>query len=196
MPRDQYHHGDLAQQARDTARTVLDEHGDAAISLRALARQLGVTPPALYRHFSDRETLLAELAADGFRQLAAALHEVPTEPPRDALIGIGVAYVHFAHQHPNRYRLMFGGGVLPRGVHSRLDDAGRAAFAVLEHTICRARDAGYLRDDQPVPQLTAAAWALVHGLSLLCIDGHLGQQAMPDLLAAQLGALLLDGTAR
>ena len=62
MPRDQYHHGDLAQQARDTARTVLDEHGDAAISLRALARQLGVTPPALYRHFSDRETLLAELA--------------------------------------------------------------------------------------------------------------------------------------
>lgn len=196
MPRDQYHHGDLAQQARDTAHAVLDEHGDAAISLRALARQLGVTPPALYRHFSDRETLLAELAADGFRQLAAALHDVPIDPPRDALIGIGAAYVRFAHQYPNRYRLMFGGGVLPRGAHPRLDEAGGNAFAVLEQTICRARDAGYLRDDQPVPQLTAAAWALVHGLSLLCIDGHLGQHVMPDLLATQLGALLLDGTAR
>ena len=196
MPRDQYHHGDLAQQARDSARGVLDQHGDAAISLRALARQLGVTPPALYRHFSDRETLLAELAADGFRQLAAALHAVPIDPPRDALIGIGVAYVRFADQYPNRYRLMFGGGVLPRGVHPHLDEAGSNAFAVLEQTICRARDSGYLRNDQPVPQLTAVAWALVHGLSLLCIDGHLGHQAAPGMLAAQLGALLLDGTAR
>ena len=64
MARTAYHHGDLQQQVHDQALAVVREHGDSAISLRALAKQIGVSAPALYRHFADRESLLAELAID------------------------------------------------------------------------------------------------------------------------------------
>ncbi|MCG8391666.1 MAG: TetR/AcrR family transcriptional regulator [Pseudomonadales bacterium] len=192
MSKASYHHGDLSQQARQQALTVLREQGDSAISLRALARQIGVSAPALYRHFADRESLLAELAIHGFQTLRQRLLQVTQTPPRQALIGIGLAYVSFAQDDPNLYRLMFGGRVLPRGAHPRLDDAGQAAFQVLEDTVERARRCGYLRP-LPLSLMTATAWSLVHGLSQLTIDGHLpGTDAEPRL-AEGITSLLLEG---
>ena len=141
MARTAYHHGDLQQQAHDQALAVLREHGDSAISLRGLAKQIGVSAPALYRHFADRESLLAELAISGFAALRQQLLQVKHTPPRQALIGIGLAYVRFAQDEPNLYRLMFGGRVLPRESTHRLDDAGKAAFQVLEDTVERAATA-------------------------------------------------------
>ena len=64
MARTAYHHGDLYQQAHEQALAIVREQGDSAISLRALARQIGVSTPALYRHYADRESLLAELAGE------------------------------------------------------------------------------------------------------------------------------------
>ncbi len=172
MTRTAYHHGDLQQQAHQQALAIVREHGDSAISLRALAKQIGVSAPALYRHFADRESLLAELAIKGFEWLRERLLQVDQNDPRQALIGIGLAYVAFAQDEPNLYRLMFGGRVLPLGVHPRLDSAGKGAFQVLEDTVASARDRGFLKP-MPLSLMTATAWSLVHGLSLLTIDGHL-----------------------
>ena len=77
-----YHHGDLPQQAHQLALEILREHGDAAISLRALAKQIGVSAPALYRHFVDRDSLLAELAITGFSALRERLLAVDQSDPR------------------------------------------------------------------------------------------------------------------
>ena len=188
-----YHHGDLPQQAHQLALDTLREHGDTAISLRALAKQIGVSAPALYRHFSDRESLLAELAVSGFKALRERLLAVDQSEPRRALIDIGLVYVAFAQDDPNLYRLMFGGRVLPRGIHPRLDAAGKGAFQVLEDTIALARQAGYLKPT-PLALMTAAAWSLVHGLSQLTIDGHLpGADAEPHLAQGVL-TLLLNGS--
>ena len=188
-----YHHGDLPQQAHQRALDTLREHGDAAISLRALAKEIGVSAPALYRHFIDRESLLAELAVTGFELLRKRLRAVDQRRPRQALIDIGLVYVSFAQDEPNLYRLMFGGRVLPKGVHPRLDTAGRNAFQVLEDTIARAQLAGYLKP-MSLSLMTAAAWSLVHGLSQLTIDGHLpGTDIEPQLTQGVL-ALLLDGS--
>ena len=193
MARTAYHHGDLHQQAHELALTIVREQGDGAISLRALARQLGVSAPALYRHYADRESLLAELAISGFQTLRQHLLAVDQQESRSALIGIGLAYVAFAREEPNLYRLMFGGRVLPRGAHPRLDQAGLAAFQVLEDTVANGQQRGYLKA-APLPLLTAAAWSLVHGLSQLTIDGHLpGPDSEPEL-AAGITALLLDGS--
>lgn len=187
-----YHHGDLPLQARQLALDCLRTQGDTGISLRALAKQLGVSAPALYRHFADRETLLAELAIEGFDALSEQLRAVDQQLPRQALIEIGLVYVAFAQAEPNLYRLMFGGRVLPVGAHPRLDAAGKRAFEVLESTVARARQLGYLRPS-PVSLITAAAWSLVHGLSQLTIDGHLpGANAEPMLAEGVIG-LLLDG---
>lgn len=192
MARTAYHHGDLQQQAHQQALSIVREHGDSAISLRALAKQIGVSAPALYRHFADRESLLAELAIKGFEWLRERLLQVDQNDPRQALIGIGLAYVAFAQDEPNLYRLMFGGRVLPLGVHPRLDSAGKSAFQVLEDTVARARDRGFLKP-MPLSLMTATAWSLVHGLSLLTIDGHLPATESEPHLAAGVTSLLLDG---
>ena len=192
MARTAYHHVDLHQQAHDQALAVLRLEGDGAISLRAIAKQIGVSAPALYRHYADRESLLAELAISGFAALRQQLLSVDQHAPRAALIGIGLAYVAFAQSEPNLYRLMFGGQVLPRGVHPRLDDAGKAAFQVLEDTVERARHSGYLKP-MPLALMTATAWSLVHGLSQLTIDGHLPNADAEPHLAEGITSLLLEG---
>lgn len=192
MTRTAYHHGDLRQQAHQQALDIVREHGDSAISLRALAKQLGVSAPALYRHFADRESLLAELAISGFQWLRQRLLEVDQSNSRQALIGIGLAYVAFAQDEPNLYRLMFGGRVLPLGVHPRLDAAGKSAFQVLEDTIASGRQRGYLKP-LPLNLMTATAWSLVHGLSQLSIDGHLPTAEAEPQLAESVTSLLLDG---
>ncbi len=188
-----YHHGDLPQQAHQLALEILREHGDAAISLRALAKQIGVSAPALYRHFIDRESLLAVLAVTGFEALRERLLAVDQSRPRQALIDIGLVYVSFAQDEPNLYRLMFGGRVLPRGIHPRLDTAGKGAFQVLEDTIARTQQAGYVKP-MPLALMTAAAWSLVHGLSQLTIDGHLPSADIEPHLAEGVITLLLDGS--
>ncbi|MEP1216875.1 MAG: TetR/AcrR family transcriptional regulator [Marinobacter sp.] len=188
-----YHHGDLPHQAHQLALETLREHGDAAISLRALAKQLGVSAPALYRHFIDRESLLAELAISGFESLRERLQTVDQSSPRLALVDIGLVYVSFAQDEPNLYRLMFGGRVLPRGVHPRLDVAGKIAFQVLEDTIARAQQVGYVKPI-PLSLMTAAAWSLVHGLAQLTIDGHLPSAKAEPHLAEGVVTLLLEGS--
>ena len=192
MPRAAYHHGDLHQQAHDQALAVLRLEGDSAISLRAIAKQIGVSAPALYRHYADRESLLAELAISGFAALRQQLLSVDQHAPRAALIGIGLAYVAFAQSEPNLYRLMFGGRVLPKGAHPRLDQAGLDAFNVLQDTIARGQRAGYLKP-APLALMTATAWSLVHGLSQLTIDGHLPNADAEPQLAEGITSLLLEG---
>ncbi|WP_286222212.1 TetR/AcrR family transcriptional regulator [Marinobacter apostichopi] len=188
-----YHHGDLRQEASLLALETLREQGDTAISLRALAKQLGVSAPALYRHFSDRESLLAELAVSGFEELRERLLAVDQQVPRRALIDIGLVYVAFAQDEPKLYRLMFGGRVLPKEAHPHLDNAGHGAFHVLQDTIDRAQQAGYLKP-MPLALMTAAAWSLVHGLAQLTIDGHLPAANAEPMLAEGVLSLLLDGS--
>jgi len=192
MARTAYHHGDLHQQAHDQALAVLRLEGDSAISLRGIAKQIGVSAPALYRHYADRESLLAELAISGFAALRRQLLSVEQHTPRAALIGIGLAYVAFAQSEPNLYRLMFGGRVLPKGAHPRLDQAGLGAFNVLQDTIARGQRAGYLKP-APLSLMTATAWSLVHGLSQLTIDGHLPNADAEPQLAEGITSLLLEG---
>lgn len=192
MARTAYHHGDLHQQAHDQALAVLRLEGDGAISLRAIAKQIGVSAPALYRHYADRESLLAELAISGFAALRQQLLSVDQHAPRAALIGIGLAYVAFAQSEPNLYRLMFGGRVLPKGAHPRLDQAGLGAFNVLQDTIAQGQRTGYLKP-APLALMTATAWSLVHGLSQLTIDGHLPNADAEPQLAEGITSLLLEG---
>ncbi|MEE3118743.1 MAG: TetR/AcrR family transcriptional regulator [Pseudomonadota bacterium] len=188
-----YHHGDLRQQAHQLALDTLRNQGDTAISLRALAKELGVSAPALYRHFADRESLLAALAVTGFEELRDRLLAVDQQVPRRALIDIGLVYVAFAQDEPNLYRLMFGGRVLPKDAHPQLDQAGHGAFHVLQDTIDRAQQAGYLKP-MPLAIMTAAAWSLVHGLAQLTIDGHLPAANAEPMLVEGVLSLLLDGS--
>src|SRR5437016_7879863 len=118
-----YHHGNLRTALLRAAGERLEKQGITALSLREAARRVGVSHNAPYRHFADRETLLAALAAQGFDELAAAVASGP--PAR-----MGEAYVSFALEHPQRFRLMFEGS-LSLSRHPRLREAASRSHEAL-----------------------------------------------------------------
>lgn len=153
-----YHHGDLRSALLRATAEVLEKQGLEAITLRDVARRAGVSHNAPYRHFTDRNALLAALAEDGFRDLGKALEGKPG-------IRMGEAYVRFGLAHPARFRLMFGGSLQLRD-HPALRDASDFAYQALLRAV-RARQ------EVPDPEIAAAAaWSLVHGLANLLLDGH------------------------
>jgi AcrR family transcriptional regulator len=145
-----YHHGDLRQAVLQEAGELIEKEGVDALSLREVARRAGVSHNAPYRHFPDRDHLLAALVEEGFRMLAEALEKRPRRE-------MGEAYVEFALAHPARFRLMFGGRV-------KLERRDRRAYEGLVKSFA---DLG-----EHAQYAAAAAWSLVHGLSHLILDGH------------------------
>ena len=145
-----YHHGDLRGAVLEEAGKILEAEGLGALSLREVARRAGVSHNAPYRHFPDRDHLLAALVEEGFQMFA---DELAKRPRRE----MGEAYVEFALAHPQRFRLMFGGTV-------KLENRDRRAYeALLQSFSDLGDDAQYA---------AAAAWSLVHGLAQLLLDGH------------------------
>ncbi|WP_174298306.1 TetR/AcrR family transcriptional regulator [Sphingomonas bacterium] len=161
-----YHHGTLRQALLDDAAVLLDEGGPDALSLRALARRASVSPRAPYRHFADREALLAALAIQGFAAFAAALAagDAAAAPGRE-LEAQAIAYVRFALAAPGRFRLMFG----PRrgAADDGLIAAKQAAFGVLQARVDLLAGPG---DDSRAEAV--GHWALAHGLAVLFLDGR------------------------
>lgn len=165
-PATAYHHGDLRAALLRAAGKLLEKEGLASLSLREVARRAGVSHNAPYRHFADRNALLAALAAEGFQQLARALE---ANDGRE----MGAAYVRFALTHPQRFRLMFG-GLLKLESHPELARASEGAYGALVAAMTAKKEM------QDPATAAAAAWSLVHGLSHLLLDGHFGQAAGED----------------
>lgn len=167
-----YHHGDLRAALIRAGLAILAEEGVQALTLRAAARRAGVSHNAPYRHFADKEALLAAIAEEGFVELAARLEDararVP-QSPRAQLEDTGWAYVQYAVTHPDHLRVMFGGLIANADGYPGLRDAEARAFNVLVAIIQAGQDAGAVIAGSPL-QLAFAAWAMVHGLALLFID--------------------------
>jgi AcrR family transcriptional regulator len=177
-----YHHGDLPAALISAARELLAEDGTEALSLRAVARRAGVSAMAPYRHFPDKEALLAAVAAEGFREFAKALEDADNgAAPETALLEQGVAYVRFACAQPALFRLMFGP---PRqGTHVALKHDEAMAHSVLAARVA-ADTPAELRQAR-----TLACWSVVHGLASLIIDGQIDiTGTTPEALARTVGA--------
>src|SRR5271166_3581218 len=173
-----YRHGNLPNAMRSAARAILDEAGPDAVGLRETARRVGVSATAAYRHFSSKEDLLASVAAEGFRELVAAMESAVNGP--DPLIGLGLAYVEFALQKRGLFRLMFGPILVERAKYPGLKSAADAVFGLLERIVIT--DA----PGRPPEAATLGAWGLVHGISALFIDG-----LVPEARARGLAAEIL-----
>src|SRR5450631_4402598 len=104
-----YHHGDLRRALIDAASRVLEAEGPSALSLRAVAREAGVSPAAPYHHFKDKGDLMDAVAHEGWMELGAAVAKARSQAPdaRAAMTNIGVAYVCFARDNPALYRIMY-----------------------------------------------------------------------------------------
>lgn len=151
----------LLQQARRQLRT----QGAAGLSLRAVTAAAGVTPMAAYRHFADREALLAALAAEHLRAFADVLREAArTKELRARLFEVCRAYVRFAQGNPAAFELMFGSDIADRRKHPDLYAAGGEAFAVILAMVGECQADGVLDPRLDRNDCAATLWAQVHGL--------------------------------
>ena len=191
-----YHHGDLRQALIRSALEILSQAGVAGLSLRAAARRARVSAMAPYRHFADKETLLAAVAEYGFRELTARFTAAAAAAPdpRAALAALGVAYVVFARDEPSLFKLMFGPAIETKSAHPALDEAGRACFDALRRAVEAAE---FFDGDADLQSVSLACWSLVHGLASLIIDGRLMAEdtGSAEAIATRLTRLMSDALA-
>jgi AcrR family transcriptional regulator len=185
-----YHHGDLRAALVRAAMELLEESGEAALSLRAVARRAGVSAAAPYRHYADREALVSAVAAVGYRELAerlATAHPSPSTP--DQLARVATAYVQFALERPALFRIMFTEPC------DRDNDERIAATAAVSQYVRAIVERTFPQADAEA--LATAIWALVHGLAFLYLDGKLDASSptvVADRIAAAIQALLTATT--
>jgi AcrR family transcriptional regulator len=169
--RGRYHHGDLRSALVDTAIELIAERGVRGFSLAEASRRLGVTVAAPYRHFADREDLLAAVAVRAFGVFAAVLEATLREDaaPAEQLAAIAGAYVRFAAQHRALFDVLFGAGI----DKSRYPGLRSAAEPVTEMFLAPVR---VLCGDSPGAgdDLVTAVSATAHGHAALLLDGAFG----------------------
>jgi AcrR family transcriptional regulator len=171
-----YHHGALRSALIEASTELAREGGPDRVILREAARAAGVSHSAAYRHFADREALLAEVSLRARNELAAEMRRRVnrTKDPRKRLRAVGIAYVEFALTQPGLFRTAF----TSHPATFRTDDRDRSPsdsadpFEILGQVLDEAQGAGLL-DPQRRPGAEIAAWSPVHGLAGLLLDGPL-----------------------
>ena len=176
-----YHHGNLREALIATALELIAEKGPAGFTFAEAARAAGVSPAAPYRHFRDRDALLADVAQRGFEQLADDLEAAWSKGEPDPFVAFestGRAYLAFARREPAYYAAMFE-AQLPPDISRELSQASDRAFAVLRQA-AEALCAKLPRQGRPPPMMMGLhIWALSHGIASLFARGDAGRRKLP-----------------
>lgn len=202
-----YHHGDLRRSLLTTGVELARDGGPDAVTLREASRRLGVSHNAAYRHYADREALLDEVAGHGFQLMAKAirteLDKVPAADPAtmavERLLALGHGYVSFALRNPGLYRTMFAAKHEPPQQAREDNDPDWDPFGILIAALDDLVAAGVM-PAQNRPLAEFAAWAGVHGLSDMFLDGPLcglprrERRPIIDRTLAAIGSGLIAGT--
>src|ERR1700744_4987043 len=169
-----YHHGALHDALLKAAERVLEREGLAGLTLRAVAREAGVSHAAPTHHFGDLTGLVSELAAIGFQQFNVAMAAASTSSSKDRGIARAKAYVGYAQAHPGMYGLMFRTERLDMSRPS-LHEAANIAFAELAGAVGAKRNEHIEAEALSLDQAAAIvrAWSMVHGFTMLLLDDRL-----------------------
>ena len=197
--REGYHHGHLREALVEAAVGLAAESGPAGIVLRAVTRHVGVSPNAAYRHFADRDALLAEVAHRAMRGLVAAMQRrqgdvaVEGDPQQRAvarLEAIGQAYVDFALAEPGLFRVCFAAPpeVVLAGEGGEEADPAADPFGVLNRALDDLVHVGWIAPERR-PGAEVLCWSVVHGFATLHLDGPLVGTPRPEREPALAAAL-------
>lgn len=159
-----YHHGDLKRSLVDAARRLLEAEGPSALSLRAVAREAGVSPAAPYHHFKDKAELLDAVAHEGWETLQAQMTEAKGKVQgMGQLTALGIAYVCFARENPALYRVMYDAARDKEMLPAQMQDDNDSAYCMVRNTMV---DNGADPAEATHLELaTVAAWCGAHGLA-------------------------------
>ncbi len=170
MSLDKYHHGHLRSTLIDEACKQIEQGGAIALNLSQLAQTIGVSQPAVYRHFPNKQALAISVAQKGFEQLTEDLHQAiqpVSDDSLESIKAIATAYIAFALEHPELARLMFT--MKERVTDPTLYDISKAAAVPLVSIIETAKHHDSLRN-QDAEKTVRIIWAAIHGLAMLLMD--------------------------
>jgi len=186
-----YHHGNLKEALVRAALELIAQKGPAGFTFAEAARWAGVSPAAPYRHFRDRDELLASVALRGFHQFEAVLTRAWDDGHPDVFVAfdrLGKAYLDFARTEPAYYSAMFEAGI-PLTANSELQEAGDRAFAVLREAAEKISACVPAKSRPPALMVALHIWAMSHGIASLFGRGDAARRTLPmspeDLLEAE-----------
>lgn len=201
IPKHGYHHGDLRRALLDAALRILVEEGPHALTLREVARRVGVTQAAPYHHFADKDAILAAVAEEGFTKLHESMigaRDAAGAKPTARLRAMGAGYVRFAVQHPAHFRVMFE-KMVDMTEHASLHACADQSFAVLLDAVTEGQKAGQVRKGSAA-ELALLLWSTMHGLATLWLSGAATGPTGPvgtiESLADAATEMLVRGLAR
>ena len=165
-----YHHGDLRQELMGSACEHIAREGTEKLSLRALAREAGVSATAPYRHFPTKNCLLAAIASEGFSELLERMRANTghCQDPIEAITVCGRTYIEYALANPIKFHLMFGGAIADFSPYEDLQVTSSAAFDAVIELIGNAQRAG-LVEQAPLEEVASYLWSAIHGVASLLI---------------------------
>jgi AcrR family transcriptional regulator len=170
-----YHHGNLREALVAEALAIITRKGPAALTLRSVARKLGVTQTAPYRHFASKDALIGAVAAQGFDALLSRVEqevEASGSEPMARFQAIAFAYVDFALKHPAHFDVMYDARNEAVDQGTTVADLGRSAFKLLIDLVVACQDAG-LAASGNASRVAVEVWSFVHGLIVLHRNGLL-----------------------
>ena len=176
-----YHHGNLKEALVRAALALIAEKGPAGFTFADAARWAGVSPAAPYRHFRDRDELIANVARLGFELFAQSLAKAWDEGRPEPLVAfdrLGRAYLDFARLQPAYYSAMFEAGVAP-DTDPALRDASENAFAVLRQAAEKLVLLVPAKDRPPALMVALHVWSTAHGIASLFGRGDAARRALP-----------------
>lgn len=186
-----YHHGDLRAALVRAGLEAVAKDGPEALSLRQIAGSLGVSRAAPYRHFADRRALLAAVAAEGFKDLAAAYAQAlgGAVEPATGLRRVARAYLTLAFTRPGLYRLMFEGDILGPDAPEALTAQSAAAFQALARAVAEA-DPG--ADARTLKLRAVTGWSALHGFIALVQGRRLKGSMVGSLTEAEMVEAVIE----
>ena len=159
-----YHHGDLRRALVDAARRLLEAEGPSALSLRAVAREAGVSPAAPYHHFKDKAELLDAVAQEGWDILQVQMKAAKQQAEGlEQLTALGVAYVAFARDNPALYRVMYDAARDREALPMDVKESDDSAYCMVRDTMIE--HGADPRAEKDLELATIAAWCGAHGLA-------------------------------
>jgi AcrR family transcriptional regulator len=186
-----YHHGDLKEALIRAALDLIGQKGPSAFTFAEAARAAGVSPAAPYRHFRDRDALMADVAKRGFEQFEQALAHAWDDGQPDAMTAferIGRAYLDFARSEPAYYSAMFEAGI-PLDAHPELAQAGDRAFNLLRQAAESLVASLPAKGRPPALMVALHVWTMAHGVASLFGRADGARRRLPmspeDLLEAE-----------
>lgn len=180
MPRKKYHHGDLKNALIQAGVEILAKEGIEGLSLRKVAQRAGVSHSAPYSHFPDKQSLIAAISTEGFNQLYneldAVIAEYPKNPKQQLQQG-ALAYVRFALDHTDTFKIMFSGVLEKEKEYPAFVEISHRTFQRVVDVVRACQEAGLLRSTSS-EMMAVAVWGQVHGIISLALEGQISHSVL------------------